>query len=183
MRKELASAVRAEFAVAIKRRLPQFSPIKVASRFAWPGSRVFRWNARRVVALLRGAVVRSQGRRRLCRRGRLVAARTLPGGPGAAGIPSGGGEATRPEHWSRLSSLYAPIGGFWSLEEPDDAPGATGLSGGTVSVGTVAPVPLEVARARVARRVEDAVDKLVAHGLPYFEQVAGSNATPTAARR
>jgi len=31
MRKELASAVRAEFAVAIKRRLPQFSPIKVAS--------------------------------------------------------------------------------------------------------------------------------------------------------
>ncbi len=183
MRKELASAVRAEFAVAIKRRLPQFSPIKVASRFAWPGSRVFRWTHDASLHFFVELLFDPKGADAFAvevgwsRLGRYPEVRARPG------FPSGGGEATRPEHWSRLSSLYAPIGGFWSLEEPDDAPGATGLSGGTVSVGTVAPVPLEVARARVARRVEDAVDKLVAHGLPYFEQVAGSNATPTAARR
>jgi len=113
MRKELASAVRAEFAVAIKRRLPQFNPIKVASRFAWPGSRVFRWTHDASLHFFVELLFDPKGADAFAvevgwsRLGRYPEVRARPG------FPSGGGEATRPEHWSRLSSLYAPIGGFW----------------------------------------------------------------------
>ena len=43
MRKELSKAVRTEFTAAMARRLPQFVPVTIKSRYAWPGSRIFRW--------------------------------------------------------------------------------------------------------------------------------------------
>lgn len=169
MRKELARAVRAEFTAAMERRLPQFRPIKVVSRYAWPGSRVFEWrydaSQRFFVELffsVKGAdaFAVEVGWSRL---GRYPEVGVRPG------FPSGGRELAKPEHWTRVSSLYAPIGGFWSLEEPDDAPGASGQSGGLLSQ---TPVALEEALTRVERRVDDAVDKLVRYAIPYLEQVA-----------
>jgi hypothetical protein len=173
MRKELARAVRAEFTAALARRLPQFAPVTIKSRYAWPGSRVFRWTRDDSLHFFVELFSDPKGDDSFSvevgwsRLGRYPEMSIRPGF-------ITGEELAETEYWCRLSHLYSPMGGFWSLEEPDDAPGASGLgSGRSPALAAGLPqIPVEEALARVARRVEDAVDKLVVHALPYLDEVA-----------
>jgi hypothetical protein len=173
MRKELSKAVRAEFTAAMGRRLPQFVPVKIDSRYAWPNSRVFRWAYDDVMHFFVEMFFDPKGDDAFTvevgwsRLGRYPEVSVRPGF-------RTGEEFAKAEYWCRLSHLYSATGGFWSLEEPDAAPGASGQgSGRSPAIGAGLPqIGVEEALTRVAPRVEDAVDKLVVHALPYLDEVA-----------
>ena len=171
MRKELSKAVRTEFTAAMARRLPQFTPVTIKSRYAWPGSRIFRWVSDPSLHFFVELFFDPKGDDSFgvevgwSRLGRYP---ELPARPGIRD------DGSKVEHWVRLSFLESNIGGMWSLEDPDGSPGASGR-GMAISSRLLAglpPLPVEQALQRVGPRVTDAVEKLINYALPYFEQVS-----------
>ena len=178
MRKELSKAVRTEFTAAIARRLPQFVPVTIKSRYAWPGSRIFRWVSDPSLHFFVELFFDPKGDDSF---GVEVGWSRLGRFPEIPARPGGREDLAKAEHWVRLSLLYSNVGGMWSLEEPESAPGALGQRSG-ISAARVAglpPIPVEQALARVGPRVADAVEQLVNHALPYLQEVSRLKSSPS----
>jgi len=171
MRKELSKAVRTEFTAAMARRLPQFVPMTIKSRYAWSGSRIFRWVSDPSLHFFVELFFDPKGDDSF---GVEVGWSRLGRYPEVPMRPGSREDVAKAEHWVRLSSFDSNVGGMWSLEEPDGAPGAFGHgSGRSPELAAGLPqIPIEEALPRVDRRVADAVDKLVIDALPYFKELS-----------
>ena len=173
MRKELSKAVRTQFTAAMAERLPQFAPVTIKSRYAWPGSRIFRWVAGPSLHFFIELFLDPKGDDSF---GVEIGWSRLARYPEVPSRPGFREDVARAEHWVRLSLLDSNVGGMWSLEDPDGSPGAFGQGSGIsrqVAAG-LAQIPVEQALARVGPRVGDAIEKLVVYALPYFEEVSRS---------
>ena len=175
MRKELSKAVRTEFTAAMARRLPQFVPITIKSRYAWPGSRIFRWVSDPSLHFFVELFFDPKGDDSF---GVEVGWSRLGRYPEPPARPGFREDVSKAEHWVRLSLLDSNVGGLWSLEDPEGSPGASGQGSGRSSLlaAGLPPMPIEQALQRVGPRVGDAVEKLVTYALPYFQRVS---VTPT----
>jgi hypothetical protein len=172
MRKELSKALRAEFTAAMASRLPQFVPIKVTSRYAWPGSRIFRWVFDPSLHFFVELFLDHKGDDAF---GVEVGWSRLGRYPEVPVRPGWLEDAAKAEHWVRLSSFYSNVGGMWSLEASEGAPGAVGQGARSLELAAGRPpIPLEQALARVGPRVVDVMEKLATYALPYFEEVSRS---------
>ena len=170
MRKELATAVRNEFAAAMAQRLPQFVPLIVKSRYAWPGSRIFGWAYNPSIHFFVELFFDPKGYDCF---GVDVGWSRLGRFPEVAARMGFREDAGKAEQWIRLPLLYSNFGGMWSLEAADEEPGAIGQGGGSVRLAAgLPPIPIEQALPRVGPRVADAVEKLVVYALPYCEEVS-----------
>ena len=176
MRTELANAVRTEFTHAMARNLPQFLPVAIKSRYAWPGSRIFRWAAAPSLHFFVELFFDAKGDDAF---GVEVGWSALGRYPELPVRPGFGAAFDKPEHWVRLSALYSPVGGMWSLETAEGTPGARGESIGRSPqvVAGLPSIPFDQALARVGPCVGDAVDKLILHALPYFHEVLKMKST------
>jgi hypothetical protein len=170
MRKELRAAVRKEFAAAMARRLPQFVPLTVKSRFAWPGSRIYEWAYNPSIHFFVELFFDPKGYDCF---GVDLGWSTLGRFPEIAARTGYREDTGKAQEWLRLPLLYSNFGGMWSLEAADEEPGAIGQGGGSVLLAAGLPaIPIEQALTRVGPRVGDAVEKLVVYALPYCEEVS-----------
>ncbi len=166
MRKEYGTAVRALFADALVAACPDFAPVKmVVALAAYPGERPFRWTISTtthawivlVPDLKREGFTVEIGWSRLGRFPQLTArpssARPHDAGPCA-------------EYLGRLGEVAGGSDRWWILEDlPLDA-NAEQMMAHLIAMTT--PIPPDVARARAAPLVGEAVAEIVRSGIPFL---------------
>lgn len=172
MRKEYGKALRKLFSSEMKRRLPQFVPVKVSSIYILPGERAFCWTPAEPVHLWillcpdqkdREAFTVELGWSKL---GRFP---ELSMRPSFEAPSSGRDEFTLDEYVCRLGMLVSGLDYWWELESLDKLDSQDAYM--AYLQAKVSPVSPEEATRIVQPHVEDAVEKLCLYAVPYLKEV------------
>jgi hypothetical protein len=147
MRKEYGSVLRRSFARNMRARLPQFDPFKIDSDYVLPGERIFRWLPEDEL--------------------HCFAERARPAGIASPERSEFGEE----EFTCRMSDLWATGDVWWQVTDFDPIDPESQLQ---YILAGAKPISAEEAQAAVAPKVEDAIEKLVDHGVPYLEEYVRS---------
>jgi hypothetical protein len=172
MRKEYGNVLRRSFARNMRARLPQFDPFKIDSDYVLPGERIFRWlpedELHCFVILVPSRKSTDEFTIEIgwSTRGRFPE-RARPAGIASPERSEFGEE----EFTCRMNDLWATGDVWWQVTEFDPMDPESQLS---YILAGAKPISAEEAQAAVAPKVEDAIEKLVDHGVPYLEEYVRS---------
>lgn len=169
MRKEYGKAVRQLFAARMQEVAPQFEAAKVKAACFWPGQRAWRW---RVTDNIVCWIVLSPSQKDYDEFTVLVGWSTSGGYPALTMVPSfelpdaAKTEFAQAEYLARLPFLWGKVDSWWVVREFRMARTVEELQ------ASIAPIAEADALRQAAPLVDDAIDKLVAFGLPYLADFA-----------
>lgn len=171
MRKEYGTVLRRYFSKKMRETLPEFKEEKVQSAYLWPGQRAF---GRLVAGSLQCWIVLSPSPKDYDEFTVLIGWSTLGRYPELSVIPSpqspspDRAEFSQPEYLTRLPQLWTQRDEWWVIQEFEPALTVEQMT------ARMAPIPAPAAEAKVIPRVDDAIGKLIAFGLPYLSEFAQS---------
>jgi len=175
MRKECGKALRELFTAEMKTVLPQFLPVKVSSKYIFPGERAFRWIPVEPVHLWILLVPHHKGGEEFTveigwsKLGRFPELSMRPSLPGPSERRD---EFALDEYVCRLGMLISGRDYWWEVEHfefPDSEEAWMAYLQSKVN-----PLSTQEAIQIVRPRVQDAVEKLRLHAVPYFEELQGT---------
>ncbi len=173
MRKEYGKALRDSFESAMKQHLPDYRPAKVKSMYVGPGERPFCWNPGGAVHCYVILVPSPKGSEEFT----VDLAWSIHGRFPELGMrPSGRATRDRTEFGQdefacRLGSLWTTQDVWWGLSDADPFEDALSLK---ALIARSKPLTPAEALDAVQPRVQDAMEKLQTHGIPYLSEFAGS---------
>ena len=171
MRKEYGKALRSLFTARMKAELPRFEETRVSSMYFWPGHRAFRWKASEQIHCW---IVLSPSPKDLDEFTLLIGWSTLGRYPElsmvpCAELPSDSRDEFRfDEYLTRLPFLWSDRDTWWKVPTPGRPGSMAALQ------ARPEPVPADKAREAVAHLVDDAIERLKAHAIPYLEEFFSS---------
>lgn len=172
MRKEYGKALRQLFSAEMNNLLPRFLPVKLSSLYILPGERPFRWIPVEAVHLWILLCPDQKGREAFTveigwsKLGRFP---ELSMRPSFRAPSSGREEFALDEYVCRLGMLVSGDDSWWELESPADLNSQEAyLAYLQAKISSISP---EEADRIVRPHVEDAVEKLCLHGIPYLEEL------------
>ena len=172
MRKEYGKALRDMFTAEMKSQLPGFVPVKVTSPYIGPGERAFRWVPAEPLHCWILLCPDQKGREAFTvevgwsRLGRFPELSMRP----SSAVPSPGrDELALDEYVCRLGEIVAG-GDFWWELESNESPDTQEAYMAYLQA-KVTPVSPQEAKRIVQPHVQDALDKLRFHGVPYLEEL------------
>lgn len=177
MRKEYGKALRDAFERAMKQRLPDYKPARLKSLYLGPGERPFCWNpggtVHCFVILMPSPKEADEFTVELAWsvHGRFPELGMRPSGPATRERA----EFRKDEFACRLGSLWATQDVWWRLSDSDPFEDALSLESLIARSKPLAPGEAEAA---VQPRVNDAMDRLCALGIPYLAEFARLRTTP-----
>jgi len=151
----------------MKADLPQFKPAKVKSQYLWPGERAFLWMPKESVHIYVVLSPSLKGNDEFSVDIGWSLLGRFPEVARGVGMPADdGSEFDKEEFTCRITSLYSTEDEFWKFYDEQllvDDPVQLMLS-------QAQPITKEQAEEEVIPKVQDAIDKLVKHGIPYLNK-------------
>ncbi|MDH3317564.1 MAG: hypothetical protein OER43_17585 [Gammaproteobacteria bacterium] len=173
MRKEYGKVLRSAFERQMKAKVPRFAAFKTKSMYVFPGERIFRWAA---TDSLHCFVIMVPSRKDTDEFTVEVGWSTHGRFPELGMRPSDSPssdrvEFERDEFVCRMSELWTREDLWWQFSDFDPMDPVSQFQFITASAN---PVSAEEAREAVLPKVGDAIEKVLAYGVPYLEELVAS---------